>query len=73
MVPQQQPSERQRTRIVAAPQPTDPAIPPSIFSIEVREDQDVQWHWLDLPDGNRVAIDYDLIERSYQDSPNLPA
>lgn len=75
MSPQSQPqaNTQARTRTVRAPLPTDPSIPPSIFSIEVSEEVEVEWQWLELPDGNRVAIDYCIIERSFESSPDLPS
>jgi hypothetical protein len=46
-----------KTRFVEAPSPTAPYIIPSIYGIELHEDEEVEWCWLDLPDGNRVVID----------------
>jgi hypothetical protein len=50
-----------KTKIIIAPPPTDPQIFTSIYSIEVREDLNVQWLWTHFPDGNRVVTGYKLI------------
>ena len=55
-------SRRGRRRIVKAPAPTDPSIPNSIFSIELNEDEEVEWHWFNLPDGNRVVTRYKVFK-----------
>jgi hypothetical protein len=49
-----------RKKIVLAPPPSTSSIPPSIYSIEINEDEEVEWHWLDLPDGNRVVTNYKI-------------
>jgi hypothetical protein len=46
-----------KRRFVEAPHPTATYIIPSIYGIELQEDEEVEWCWLDLPDGNRVVID----------------
>jgi hypothetical protein len=48
-------------KVVEAPPPSDPSIIPSIYCIELDEDQEVEWHWLELPDGNRVVTDYKIV------------
>ncbi len=50
------------TKFIPAPPPTDPAIPPSIYGIEVNADQTVEWEWLKLPDGNRVVTSYKIVK-----------
>ena len=49
------------TRVVCAPPPSASYLFTSIYSITIKEDQDVEWQWLELPDGNRVVIDYKII------------
>ena len=49
------------TRVVFAPPPSAPYLFTSIYSITLYEDQEVEWKWLELPDGNRVVIDYKII------------
>lgn len=50
------------TRIVCPPPPSASYLFTSIYSITLREDQDVEWQWLELPDGNRVVINYKIID-----------
>lgn len=54
---------QKNTYIVPAPPPTDLSIIPSIYWIEVRNDQDVEWQWTELPDGNRVVTNYKIIQK----------
>ncbi|BAU65901.1 hypothetical protein STA3757_32980 [Stanieria sp. NIES-3757] len=54
---------RNQKKVVAAPPPTNSEIIPSIYSIEINLDEEVEWQWLKLPDGNRVVIDYKIICR----------
>lgn len=49
-------------RVIYAPPPTDSSIPPSIFSIQIKDDEDVEWYWTQLPDGNQVVTNYQLIK-----------
>jgi hypothetical protein len=51
-----------KTKIVYAPLPTDLDIIPSIISIEIQEEYDIQWFWTDLPNGNRVVTNYKIIK-----------
>lgn len=55
------------TRIIFAPPPSDPKIPPSIYYVQVKNHLDVQWQWTTLPDGNRVVTDYQLIQKNELD------
>lgn len=50
-----------KTKIVYAPRSSDPKLFTSIYSITVDEDQEVEWQWLELPDGNQVVINYKVI------------
>ena len=52
-----------KKRVVYAPPPSASYLFTSIHSITLREDQDVEWQWLEIPDGNRVVIDYKIINR----------
>lgn len=49
------------TRVVYAPPPSASYLFTSIYSITLKENQVVEWQWLELPDGNRVVIDYKII------------
>ena len=48
-------------KVVYAPPPTDSSIFASIYSIEINEDEEVEWKWLELPDGNRVVTNYKIL------------
>lgn len=50
-------------RVVYPPQPTDPSIPASIFSLEIHEELEVEWQWTHLPDGNSVVTGYRLFPK----------
>lgn len=58
------PASKRQTYVENAPPPTDPLIFPSIYYIELQLDQAVEWVWTDLPDGNRVVTDYQIISKS---------
>jgi hypothetical protein len=51
------------TYIEKAPPPSDPSIIPSIYAIELQNNQKVEWVWTQLPDGNRVVTGYKIISR----------
>jgi hypothetical protein len=55
---------KENTYVLYAPPPTDSSILPSIYWIEVRNDQNVEWQWLELPDGNQVVTNYKIIEKN---------
>ena len=52
-----------RTKVVYAPLPSSSDMFSSIYSIEITEDEEVEWQWLTLPDGSRVVTDYKIIYR----------
>ena len=51
-------------KVVYAPPPTDSSIFTSIDSIEINEDEEVEWKWLELPDGNRVVTNYKILSQA---------
>ena len=55
--------KKSQTYIVQAPPPSDPSLIPSIYWIELRDDQEVEWQWTELPDGTRVVTGYRLTFR----------
>lgn len=57
----QPPKPKKNTRTVLAPPPTVPSISPSIYGIELEEGLDVEWHWLEFPDGNKVVTNYRVL------------
>ena len=56
-------SQAKRKKVVYAPPPSDLSIFTSIYSIEINEDEEVEWQWLELPDGNRVVINYKILSK----------
>lgn len=47
-------------KTIIAPPPSDPAIPPSIYSVQVNDGETVEWQWLELPNGHRVVTRYQI-------------
>jgi hypothetical protein len=58
--------KKSNTYVLQAPPPTEPSIPPSIYWIELRNDQEVEWQWTNFPDGNGVVTGYKIIQRKAQ-------
>ncbi len=56
-------SQPKPKKIVYAPPPSDSSLLPSIYSIEINEDEEVEWQWLELPDGNRVVTNYKILSK----------
>ncbi|MEM9541614.1 MAG: hypothetical protein AAGA60_19230 [Cyanobacteria bacterium P01_E01_bin.42] len=54
-------------RIVSAPQPTFAASsqPPTnrVLSVELGENENVEWVWTSLPDGTRYVSGYTIIQQ----------
>lgn len=56
-------SKSNQKKIVYAPPPSDSSLFTSIYSIEIDRDREVEWQWLELPDGNRVVTNYKIISQ----------
>ena len=56
-------SPQKPKKIVYAPLPTDSDIFISIYSIEINENEEVEWQWLELPDGNKVVTNYKILRK----------
>ena len=56
-------SQDKRKKVVYAPSPSDSSLFTSIYSIEINENEEVEWQWFELPDGNRVVTNYKIISR----------
>ena len=56
-------SQPKPKKVVYAPPPSDSSLFTSIYSIEINEDEEVEWQWLELPDGNRVVTDYKILSQ----------
>ena len=50
-------------KTVYAPAPSDSSLFTSIYSIEINEEEEVEWQWLELPDGNRVVTNYKILSQ----------
>jgi hypothetical protein len=37
---------------------------PGVLSVELEEDEDVQWHWTHYPDGTSVVTGYTIIRKA---------
>ena len=56
-------TKKQAKKIVCAPPPSDPSLFTSIYSIEIDKDQEVEWQWLEFPDGSRVVTNYKILSK----------
>ena len=58
-------SERKR-RTVYAPQPKDNPKPPSVISVELEENENVEWIWTHTSDGESVVTGYTIIKKAQE-------
>ncbi len=56
-------SQIRQKKTVYAPAPTASYLFSSIYSIEINEDEEVEWQWLELADGNRVVTNYKILSK----------
>ena len=62
-------SQENQKRIVTAPQQTSILnsttvnIPSAVISVELKENEDVEWIWTAYPNGQRVVTGYNIIQR----------
>ena len=59
---QQEPQKR----TVYAPQPNDAQQAPAVISVELAEDEDVQWQWTHYTDGHSAVTGYTIVKREQQ-------
>ncbi|WP_019506053.1 hypothetical protein [Pleurocapsa sp. PCC 7319] len=63
-------NQERKKRIVTAPSSTFSLsinainIPSTIISVEVAEDESVEWIWTVYPDGSKVVTGYDIIKNN---------
>lgn len=61
-------NQEQKKRIITAPQQslslcsTATNIPSTVISVEIAEDESVEWIWTVYPDGQRVVTGYNIIK-----------
>lgn len=48
-------------RVVTAPQPNNPSMPASVLSVELSNDEEVQWQWTHFPNGQSVVTGYKIV------------
>lgn len=53
-------------RTVYAPQPNDAQQAPAVISVELAEDEDVQWQWTHYTDGRSAVTGYTIVKRDEQ-------
>jgi hypothetical protein len=59
---QQEPQKR----IVYAPQPNHAQQAPAVISVELAEDEDVQWQWTHFNDGRSAITGYTIVKQAEQ-------
>ena len=62
-------TQENQKRIVTAPQQsllsnsTTTNIPSAVISVELNENEEVQWIWTNYPNGQRVVTGYNIIQK----------
>ena len=62
-------SEEKQKRIVTAPQAnlylnsTTNNIPSTVISVELNENEEVEWVWTTYPDGQTVVTGYNIVQK----------
>ena len=62
-------TQENQKRIVTAPQQslfsnsTTTTIPSAVISVELNENEEVQWIWTTYPNGQRVVTGYNIIQK----------
>ena len=62
-------SEENKKRVVTAPQAnlllnsTATHIPSTVISVELNENEEVEWIWTTYPDGQTVVTGYNIIQK----------
>ena len=49
-------------RIVTAPEPSNPRLHSTVLDVECGEDEPVEWHWTETPEG-RFVSGYNIVQR----------
>ena len=55
-------SSPRKKRTVYAPQPDHMTTPPTVISVELGEDEKVEWHWTHFADGRSCVTGYTINE-----------
>ena len=61
-------SQENKKRIVTAPQSNlflsnTTNIPSTVISVELKENEEVQWLWTIYPDGQKIVTGYNIIKK----------
>jgi len=55
---------KHQTRTVYAPQPKDDTKSSAVISVELDEEEDVEWTWTHTADGESVVTGYTIIKKA---------
>ena len=50
-------------RVVRAPSSLGAFGPPALISVQLADDEDVQWHWSHFADGRSVVTGYTIVKK----------
>ncbi len=50
-------------RVVQAPQAGNPSMPNSVLSVELSDDEEVEWQWTHFPDGQSIVTGYKIVKK----------
>lgn len=59
-------NEQPQKRIVYAPQPDTTLSAPAVISVELAEDEQVEWQWTHLANGKSIVTGYTIIQPTEQ-------
>ena len=60
----QEDSETEQKRVVYAPQPAKISTPPSVLSVELSNDEEVEWQWTHFPNCQSVITGYKIVSKN---------
>jgi hypothetical protein len=64
-------TEKGNKRTVYAPQAERNSLPPAVISVELEEDEDVEWIWTHTADGKSVVTGYIITKRADKPSQRM--
>jgi len=56
-------TKNSQKRLVHAPRSQNSLTPPTVLSVELNEDEDVQWQWTHYPNGESVVTGYTIVKK----------
>jgi hypothetical protein len=60
--------EAEKTRIVQAPSSGNSDLPGQVLSVELGEDEELNWQWTHRQDGTSVVTGYDIVKKTEEKS-----